>query len=56
MTIQSATINAMHPSANSTVRIWAFIFVGGLVFARAALVYGHRFWFGLLQAIRGLMN
>lgn len=35
---------------------WAFMFVGAVVFARAALIYGHRFWFGVLRALRGMMN
>jgi len=36
--------------------VLAFAFVGAVAFARAALIYGHHFWFGLLQALRGMMK
>ena len=36
--------------------LWAFVLVGAVVFARVALVYGHRFWFNLLVVLRQMMR
>lgn len=36
--------------------VWAFVLVGAVTFARVALVYGHRFWFNLLEVIRQMMR
>jgi hypothetical protein len=36
--------------------VWPFVLVGAVVFARIALVHGHHFWLGLVDAIRQMMK
>lgn len=37
---------------------WAWVVAGvvAVVCARMALIYGHHFWFNLLQILRGMMH